>query len=103
MELIINGQLREFETLHEGSTVADLLSALALQVERVALERNGEIIARTDWAEAKLTAGDRLEIVHFVGGGREEPGVSRQTEMLCDRSAGMKSAKSTKGVLLRSC
>ena len=69
MELIINGQLRQFETLHEGSTVAELLVALALQMERVALEQNGTIVARTEWNEAKVTAGDRLEIVHFVGGG----------------------------------
>ncbi len=69
MELIINGQAREFEALRDGSTVAELLAALALQAERVALERNGEIVARTTWAETKLAAGDRLEIVHFVGGG----------------------------------
>ena len=75
MELIINGQLRQFEALHEGSTVAELLAALALQVERVALERNGDIVARADWAEARLTAGDRIEIVHFVGGGVGEAGI----------------------------
>ena len=69
MELIINGQARVLEALHEGSFIAELLAELALQPERVALERNGEIVARTDWAQTPLAAGDRLEIVHFVGGG----------------------------------
>lgn len=69
MDLIINGQARALDTLEEGSVIADLLAALALEPERVALERNGEIVARTAWADIALAAGDRLEIVHFVGGG----------------------------------
>ena len=69
MELIINGQARAFAELPEGSSIAALLAVLALQAERVALERNGEIVARDAWADTALSAGDRLEIVHFVGGG----------------------------------
>ena len=69
MQLTINGQLRELPSLGQGSTVADLLTALAMQLERVALERNGAIVSRAHWASTPLQAGDRLEIVHFVGGG----------------------------------
>ena len=71
MELIINGNARELDALHEGSTVADLVQALALAGERVALEQNGEIVPRDGWAQKPVAAGDRLEIVHFVGGGSE--------------------------------
>ena len=69
MELIINGQARELEGLGEGSTVADLVRALAMQADRVAVERNGEIVSREGWAGTRVESGDRLEIVHFVGGG----------------------------------
>ena len=69
MQLIINGQAREFAVLGDGSTVADLVAALAMQADRVALERNGELVSRSSWSETAVSAGDRLEIVHFVGGG----------------------------------
>ena len=69
MQLIINGQVRELDTLHDGSTIADLVQTLALAAGRVALEQNGEIVARDRWAERHVAAGDRMEIVHFVGGG----------------------------------
>ncbi len=69
MQLTINGQLRELEVLQQGSTVADLVTALAMQAERVALEQNGAIVSRADWASTPVKTGDRLEIVHFVGGG----------------------------------
>ncbi len=70
MQLIINGQTREIEVLHEGSTVAELVASLAMQADRVALEQNGAIVPRAAWPQTPLAAGDRLEIVHFVGGGR---------------------------------
>ena len=68
MELIINGQVREM-ALQDGSTVADLVQTLALAAGRVALEQNGEIVPRDTWAQKPVMAGDRMEIVHFVGGG----------------------------------
>ncbi len=68
MELIINGQVREM-ALQDGSTVADLVQTLALAAGRVALEQNGEIVPRDAWAQKPVMAGDRMEIVHFVGGG----------------------------------
>jgi len=69
MRLILNGQARELEGLGEGSTVADLVEALAMQSDRVALEHNGEIVSRESWKQTPLSSGDRVEIVHFVGGG----------------------------------
>jgi len=50
-------------------TIADLVRELDLVPEKVAVERNGEIVPRSTLAEAALADGDRLEIVHFVGGG----------------------------------
>lgn len=70
MNLTINGQLRSIDALGEGSTVAALVIALGMHADRVALEQNGQIVARTDWPGSTLHEGDRLEIVHFVGGGR---------------------------------
>jgi sulfur carrier protein len=70
MELVINGQRREFAELSETSTVGDLLAVLQLKGDRVALERNGEIVSRTAWYGTRIAAGDKIEIVHFVGGGK---------------------------------
>jgi len=69
LSLVINGQAREFEELAAGATVLDLVQALGLKGDRVALELNGEIAARGMWAETAVAEGDKLEVVHFVGGG----------------------------------
>lgn len=66
MKVTINGENRE---LPEGLTVAALLEHLGLQPERVAIERNREILPHSRWAETRVADGDRYEIVHFVGGG----------------------------------
>lgn len=66
MQVIING---EAQTLAEGVTIADLVSRLGLNQRRIAVELNREIIAREEYASVVLADGDRLEIVHFVGGG----------------------------------
>jgi sulfur carrier protein len=47
-----------------------LIADLGLQGDRVAIEHNGNIVPRGEWANTSLADGDRLEIVHFVGGGR---------------------------------
>ena len=52
-----------------AATIADLVRELELAPEKVAVERNGEIVPRSTLANAPLAEGDRLEIVHFVGGG----------------------------------
>jgi sulfur carrier protein len=49
-----------------------VISALELKADRIAIEHNGEIVTRTAWPQAQIATGDRLEIVHFVGGGLEE-------------------------------
>ena len=66
MRLLINGEERE---LAAGLTLADLLADLNMKPDRVAVERNGEIVPRNQWASTILGEHDRLEIVHFVGGG----------------------------------
>jgi thiamine biosynthesis protein ThiS len=69
MHVIINGQDREFAALSEPATVADLITTLSLKSDRVAIEHNGSIVSRGEWAGTPIHAGDRFEIVHFVGGG----------------------------------
>lgn len=69
MHFVINGQPRELELHSETSTVADVIQALALKGDRVAIEHNGEIVSRSAWAATPVAEGDRFEIVHFVGGG----------------------------------
>ena len=62
----LNGEPRE---IPEGLTLAALLEWLRLAADRVAVERNLEIVPRNRWFETLVEAGDRLEVVHFVGGG----------------------------------
>jgi thiamine biosynthesis protein ThiS len=66
MKLTINGQPRDFASL---ATLDELLTTLGLKQDRVAIEQNGEIVSRNAWSVTPLADGDRLEIVHFVGGG----------------------------------
>lgn len=66
MRLQINGDKKEFAG---ELTLADLVAQLGMKGDRVAIELNREIVSRTQWAETRLTEGDKLEIVHFVGGG----------------------------------
>jgi thiamine biosynthesis protein ThiS len=69
MHIVINGQSREVAELSCSATVADLVAALGLKVDRVAIEQNGAIVARGECVAASVHNGDRFEIVHFVGGG----------------------------------
>ena len=66
MKLTINGEDREFASV---STVSALLAQLGMKPDRVAVELNRELIPRDRWEKTKLSDGDRLEVVHFVGGG----------------------------------
>ena len=68
ISIILNRTQRTLE--FAGPTVASLVESLGFRADRVALERNGEIVPRTLWAETLLHSGDRIELVHFVGGGR---------------------------------
>jgi thiamine biosynthesis protein ThiS len=62
----LNGELRE---VPEGLTLAALIEWLKLPRDRVAVERNLEIVPRARWNVTPIQAGDQLEVVHFVGGG----------------------------------
>ena len=66
MTLQINGEQRD---LPDGLTLAALIEHLGMKADRVAVELNLEIAPRTNWQSIHLKAGDKLEIVHFVGGG----------------------------------
>ena len=65
LTLTVNGETRRTH----ANTIAALVRELDLAPEKVAVERNGEIVPRSTLGEAPLAEGDKLEIVHFVGGG----------------------------------
>ena len=64
--VLVNGGERRVEP---STTVLDLVRALGLEGKRIAVERNGDIVVRSRYADTTLAAGDRLEIVGAVGGG----------------------------------
>ena len=66
LTITVNGENR---AANPGTSVVDLLRELGLDSGRVAIERNLEILPRPKWADTKVEAGDRYEIVQFVGGG----------------------------------
>ncbi|RMF14366.1 MAG: sulfur carrier protein ThiS [Gammaproteobacteria bacterium] len=66
MELIINGESRTFDA---PLTLAGVIDALGLSDRRIAVEHNLEIVPRSAWADTPVKSGDRLEIVHAIGGG----------------------------------
>jgi thiamine biosynthesis protein ThiS len=66
MQITVNGEPRATQ---DGATVIDLLRDLGLDGGRVAVERNLLIVPRPHWRDTKIEAGDRYEIVQFVGGG----------------------------------
>lgn len=67
MKLQINGEGHDFLV---PLTLQTLLEQLGMKADRVAVELNRDIVPRDQWAKTALNDGDRLEIVHFVGGGR---------------------------------
>jgi len=69
LTLVLNGQSRTFPALAQTTTLNLLVAELGFQGDRVAIEHNGEIVSRTSWPEISLKEGDRIEMVHFVGGG----------------------------------
>jgi thiamine biosynthesis protein ThiS len=66
MNLTVNGEPRAFAGLVH---VAELVAALGLDGRKVAVERNLEIVPRSAYGQTRLADGDRIEIVHFIGGG----------------------------------
>ena len=69
MEIVLNGQPRTVDLDPQTATLEALVAALEMKQDRIAVERNGEIVRRTEWATTPIQSGDRFEIVHFVGGG----------------------------------
>lgn len=73
MDLNINGEARQ---MPDGLTVTSLVGHLGMKTDRVAVELNQQIVPRTNWDSTVLKDGDRLEIVHFVGGGAQDKGLT---------------------------
>ena len=66
LKLTVNGEAR---SVPQGLTVAGLLAEIGLAERKVAVERNLEIVPRSQYATTALADGDAIEIVHFIGGG----------------------------------
>lgn len=66
MRVYINGESREVQG---NPSLADLITQLDLPAARIAVELNREVVRRNEWAATVLHDEDRIEIVHFVGGG----------------------------------
>lgn len=78
LTLVLNGQSRMFDTLSPPASLDQVIAELGLQEDRVAVEHNGAIVSRSAWPQTDVAAGDRLEVVHFVGGGRpDDAGLSQ--------------------------
>jgi sulfur carrier protein len=69
LTLVLNGQSRTFDTLSQPASLDLVIAELGLKGDRVAVEHNGEIVPRSAWAQTEVAGEDRLEVVHFVGGG----------------------------------
>ena len=69
LRLVVNGSEKLVEAIAAGSPMTEFVATLGFRPDRVAVERNGEIVPRAEWAACALAEGDRLEVVHFVGGG----------------------------------
>jgi len=66
VKLLINGEERSF---NDSLTLSALVEQLGVKPDRIAVELNRNIVRRDDWPQTALHDGDRLEVVHFVGGG----------------------------------
>ena len=69
IEIILNGKK---ETVPGGWTLERLVQDLKLESEQIAIELNGQIVNRKGWSQQAMGQGDRVEIVHFVGGGERK-------------------------------
>lgn len=66
MTVVVNGEPKDFPS---GGSLATFIEHLGLKGDRIAVELNKEIAPRSRWTAISLAEGDRMEIVHFVGGG----------------------------------
>jgi thiamine biosynthesis protein ThiS len=67
LQVEINGEIRQLN--HNQIVLAELVRELALAPQRIAVEVNKRIVRRDEWEKTPINEGDRIEIVHFVGGG----------------------------------
>jgi len=67
MRVLVNGDEKNFDT---AISLSDLITHLDLPTARIAIELNREVVRRSDWESTMLKDEDRIEIVHFVGGGK---------------------------------
>ena len=70
MDIMLNGEPHQAP---DGSTIADLIDALGLADKRLAVEVNLDVVPRAEHRSAVLQVGDRVEIVHAIGGGQRFP------------------------------
>ena len=66
MQVLINGEIRKLES---ELNLRELLEKLELPTERIAIELNKDVIRKKDWDTIKISDADKIEIIHFVGGG----------------------------------
>jgi len=66
LNIVVNGNNTD---IGEGSVITDLVQSIGLNTDRIAVELNKKIVRRADWGSTTLAEGDKVEIVHFVGGG----------------------------------
>lgn len=69
LTLSVNGQDRVFDGLVSPANLLEVVTGMNLKADRVAVEHNGKIAPRARWSDIPVSAGDKLEVVHFVGGG----------------------------------
>ena len=67
MQIQVNG---EYEDVSNGLRLSELISRMKLRTDQIAVELNHQVVRRSAWQSIILQADDRVEIVHFVGGGR---------------------------------
>ena len=72
LTLMLNGETQTYNLEPGPICLTTLLDHLGLKADRIAVERNGVLMPRTTWTATELVEGDKLEIVHFVGGGADE-------------------------------
>jgi len=66
MKIFVNGEIRE---LNQEMNLQEFLKHLSMPSERIAVELNKEVVRKKDWETIKINDADKIEIIHFVGGG----------------------------------
>ncbi|ARJ51213.1 sulfur carrier protein ThiS [Staphylococcus lutrae] len=66
MNVFVNGEKQNFE---EGTTIQEVLNHFGIEAKRMAVERNAQVIKRSEWATTEVREADQLELLEFVGGG----------------------------------